>query len=276
MAKKVLAVLSEYGYWGEELLGPMENLEAARYELVFATPGGKRAHALSPSMNPDYVDPPLGICVTSAEVAKKVRSLDESAKLDNPVNLSRWFPERPYHSATNFLREFEDYHLKLSALQKELDEYSALLLVGGSGSILDMVNNQRLHDVILGFYKAGKPLGAICYSVACLVFARDIVERRCIIDGKQVTGHCIEYDYHDRTGFHGTDFTIGPPPYALEYLLKDAVGPKGHYHGNFGKQTSVIVDYPFITARSSQCSYEFGEKFVEVLDRGLKIYGWQS
>jgi len=69
-----------------------------------------------------------------------------------------------------------------------------------------------------------------------------------------VTGHCIEYDYHDGTGFVGTDFNMGPPPYVLEYILRDAVGPQGQYHGNFGKETSVIVDYPFITARSLQCS----------------------
>jgi len=274
MSKKVLTVLSEYGYWGEELLGPMENLEASGYELVFVTPKGKRAHALPPSMDPKYVDPPLGVCVTSEEVAKKARALEESNKLDNPINLSEWFPERPYHSATNFLREFEKYYLKLSELQKELDRYSALLLVGGSGPIVDMVNNQRLHDVILGFYKSGKPIGAICYGVACLAFARDIVDRKCIIEGKHITGHCIEYDYHDGTGFLGTDFNMGPPPYALEYMLTDAVGRNGQYHGNFGKRTSVIVDYPFITARSTQCSYEFGEKFFEVLEKGLKRYGW--
>lgn len=38
MSKKVLAVLSEYGYWGEELLGPMENLEGAGYVLPIKTP----------------------------------------------------------------------------------------------------------------------------------------------------------------------------------------------------------------------------------------------
>jgi putative intracellular protease/amidase len=136
------------------------------------------------------------------------------------------------------------------------------------------VNNQRVHDIVLGFYRADKPIAAICYGVATLVFARDFSERTCILRGKHVTGHCIEYDYHDGTGFLGTDFNMGPPPYVLEYILRDAVGPDGMYHGNFGKQTSVIVDYPFITARSLQCSHEFGEQFVNMLDNGLRRYGW--
>lgn len=274
MPKKILTVLSDYGYWGEELLGPMEELEAAGYGLVYVTPKGTRPEALPPSYDPGYIDPPLGKSVTSSNTAQKVIKLNKSKKLDNPKNLSTWFPERPYFSAPDFLRKLEAYYLKLSDLQKELDEYDALLLIGGSGPLVDMVNNQRVHDVILGFYRKGKPLGGICYGVACFVFARDITERKCIIKGKHVTGHCIEYDYHDGTGFLGTDFNMGPPPYTLEYMLSDAVGPEGQYHGNFGKATSVIVDYPFITARSNQCSYEFGKKFVEVLQNGVKRYGW--
>ena len=139
----------------------------------------------------------------------------------------------------------------MEELSINLDEYSALLLVGGSGPIVDMVNNQRLHDVILDFYKKDKPIAAECYGVACLVFARDIEDRKSILSGKHVTGHPLEYDYKDGTGFINTDFNMGPPPYTLEYMLRDAVGPNGQYHGNVGKKTSVIVDYPFITSRST-------------------------
>ncbi len=272
--KKALVVLSEYGYWGEELLGPLENLEAKGYECTFVTPKGKRSHALPPSYDQAYVDPPLGKPVTSAATAAKVKKLDESTKLDNPRSLASWLPERPYFSAPEFLRQLEKYYADLKKAEADLKQYDTLVLVGGSGPLVDMVNNQRVHDLVLAFYKAGKPIGAICYGIACLVFARDLYLRKCILEGKHVTGHCIEYDYHDGTGFLGTDFCIGPPPYVLEYMLRDAVGPTGQYHGNFGKETSVIVDYPFVTARSNQCSYEFGEKLVEVLEGGLKRYGW--
>lgn len=47
---KVLVVLSEYGYWGEELVGPLEVLDDKGYDVVFMTPTGKRAGALPPSM----------------------------------------------------------------------------------------------------------------------------------------------------------------------------------------------------------------------------------
>ncbi|MCA8931965.1 MAG: DJ-1/PfpI family protein [Rhodospirillaceae bacterium] len=273
--RRILAVMSEFGYWGIELVGPLRKLQAAGYAFDFVTPKGTRAPCLPPSRDDTYVDPPLGVCVTTPGDKAMVDAFEATDALDSTLNLSEMFPERPYYSAPDFLRKLEAYYVaRIAAQKKAVAAYDSVLLVGGSGPIIDMVNNQRVHDLILGFHAAGKPIGAICYGVATLVFARDFNERRPIIRGKHITGHCIEYDYHDNTGFVGTDLNMGPPPYCLEYMLTDAVGPEGQYHGNFGKPTSVIVDYPFITARSLQCSHEFGDRFVDVLKHDLKRSGW--
>lgn len=277
MAKKILIVLSEWGYWGEELVGPLETFDAAGYQSVFATPTGKRPVALTGSMDPTYVDPPLGRPVVSDIMAEKVKALDDpgNSRLNNPKNLKAWLPERPYWSSPKFIREMEDYYRKLDQVrEQELQRYDALLIVGGSGPLVDLANNQRVHDLILSFRQLGKPIAAECYGVACLAFARDLGDRKSILWGKHVTGHCLEYDYKDGTGFMGTTFNMGPPPYPLEYILRDATGPEGQFHGNVGKETSVIVDYPFITGRSTPDSYLTGRKVVEVLEQGLKRYGW--
>jgi len=272
---RVLVILSEFGYWGEELIGPVETFDKSGYQMDFATPKGGRAHALPPSMDESYLDPPLGRGVTSAEVAAKVREFDKSPRLDNPISLEKLLPESPYFSSHNYVREMEAYYKELDRVAEEVtSKYDALLLVGGSGPIVDMVNNQRVHDLILAFRRMGKPIGAECYGVACLAFARELEDRKSIIWGKHVTGHCKEYDYKDGTGFLGTDLNMGPPPYPLEYILRDATGPDGAYHGNVGKETSVIVDYPFITGRSTPDSYLTGQKMVEVLEKGLKRWGW--
>lgn len=102
-----------------------------------------------------------------------------------------------------------------------------------------------------------------------------------------MTGHPIDYDYLDGTGFegpHAPDGTnrgfgdgyinFGPPFYPLEYILRDAVGPTGEFIGNVGRPISVIVDYPFITSRSTAESAECGRMLVEVLDKGLVRSGW--
>ena len=273
--KRILAVMSEWGYWGIELVAPYNKLVSAGYRFDFFTPKGKRSPVLPPSVDPTFFDPPLGVCVTTPDDASLVKAFESTNVLDRTLSLSALFPARPYYSVPDFLRQLETYYEARRKAQLEtVASYDAVLLVGGSGPIVDIVNNQRGHDLVLGFHAANKPIAAICYGVATLAFARDFNERESILSGKHVTGHCIEYDYQDGTGFVGTDFCIGPPPYVLEYVLSDAVGPQGRYHGNFGKRTSVIVDYPFVTARSLQCSHEFGDALLTVLEEGLRRYGW--
>ncbi|MFD0688705.1 type 1 glutamine amidotransferase domain-containing protein [Actinomadura fibrosa] len=274
MSRTVLVVLSEHGYWGEELLGPLTEFDASGYDVTFVTPTGKRPRALPPSLDPSYVDPPLGRSVTTEEVARLARALDESNRLDSPLDLEQWVPERPYMSDPGYLARLESYHRRIELLASDIERYDAILIVGGSGPIVDLANNERVHELILAFLRAGKPIAAECYGVACLAFARELGDRASIIAGKHVTGHPKEYDYKDGTGFLGTDFNMGPPPYPLEYILRDATGPNGAYHGNVGKPLSVIVDHPFVTGRSTPDSFLTGRKLVEMLDHGLVRYGW--
>jgi putative intracellular protease/amidase len=274
MTKQVLVVLSEWGYWGEELVGPLEVLDEHGYKAVFMTNKGKRPHALPPSMEAGFWDPPLDKVVTDEYYAAKSREVDESNRLDNPINLSEWFPERPYFNAANFGHALEAYYTERDKCWEELKQYDALLMAGGSGPMVDMVNNQRLHDVILGFHNAGKLIAAECYAVTCLAFARDWIERKSIISGKHVTGHAMEYDYKDGTGFLGVDANFGPPFYPLELILRDATAPDGQFHGGVGRTRSIILDYPFLTGRSTQDSRMVGELMIEVLENGLKRYGW--
>jgi hypothetical protein len=125
--KKILSVLSNYGYWGVELTGPMVKLEQAGYELVFATPKGARPIALPPSYDEKYWDPPLGTFVNSRFDVEQVKSRKDSPKLDHPINISEWMPERPYFSVQNFIREWEKYFKIVRERYKELEQYAGLL-----------------------------------------------------------------------------------------------------------------------------------------------------
>lgn len=274
MTKKILCMLSEFGYWGEELVGPLEVLDAKGYQVTFMTNKGRRPHALPPSMQEGFFDPALKKVVTNAYYARRTREVDESTRLDNPINLSSWFPERPYFNAENFGAALEAYYQAREKCWRDLESYDALLMPGGSGPIVDMVNNQRLHDVILGFLAQDKLICAECYAVPCLAFARDWTDRKSILQGKHVTGHALEYDYKDGTGFLGVDFNMGPPPYPLELILRDATAPDGQYHGGVGHTISTILDYPFLTGRSTQDSRLCGELMVKVLEDNLRRYGW--
>jgi len=288
MTKNILFVVSEWGYWGEELIGPLEACEGQDYQITFMTPTGKRPTALAVSMDASYADPPLGRSVTSEEMAAKTRAIHESNRLDNPKSLADWFPVRPYPSSPTYLRDMEAYYARREDLtNQELTKYDALCVVGGSGALIDLANNQRLHDVIMGFVSLDRLIAVECYGVSCLPFAREIDQRQSLIWGKRVTGHVIEYDYLDGTGFEGPHaidgsnagfgdgfINFGPPMYPLEYILRDAVGPEGEFIGNVGRRTSVVLDWPFLSSRSTASSVECGRIMVEALENGLRRYGW--
>ncbi|HIK08994.1 MAG TPA: DJ-1/PfpI family protein [Oscillatoriaceae cyanobacterium M33_DOE_052] len=287
-SKNILMLISEWGYWGEELVGPVEACDKVGYNITFMTPTGKRPTPLSVSCAPGYIDPPLGRSVTSEEMGKKTVALDKSGRLDKPKNLAEWVPQRPYPSSPTYLRDMEAYYKRTDAIiDNELGEYDAFVIVGGSGALIDLANNSRVHQLILGFVKLNKPIACECYGVACLAFARDFREKKSLIWGKHVTGHPIDYDYVDGTGFEGPHaldgsnkgfgdgyINFGPPFYPLEYIMRDAVGPDGTFIGNVGHETSVLVDYPFITSRSTASSLKCGEILIKVLEEGMTRYGW--
>jgi putative intracellular protease/amidase len=273
--RSILCVLSEYGYWGEELVEPLELFDQAGYKTVFATPRGKNPPVIPVSMDPDFIDPALGRPVVSKEVAEKVKAIEESNRLDNPINIEEYMPGSPYISAENYLANLEEYYEKLEVAEKMLIPYDALLMVGGSGPIIDMANSQRLHDIVLTFYKQNKLIAAECYATTVLIFARDPRIKKCLLKGRKVTGHPIEFDYKDDYGFVDLPL-IHEVPYPLEYMLRDAVGPKGEFIGNAGSPTSVVLDYPILTSRSVASSRLCGEIMIKSLEKGLKRYGWNT
>ena len=99
LTKRILIVLSEFGYWGEELVGPLETFDEAGYEVDFATPKGKRPDAArrrawtrSTSTRRSASPSPRRRWPTRSR-----RSTPRS-RYDKPIDISAWIPERPYWS----------------------------------------------------------------------------------------------------------------------------------------------------------------------------------
>jgi putative intracellular protease/amidase len=195
MKNKVLIAVSEHGFWVEELVLPIDHLNKAGIEYDIITPTGAMPFPDGASLDSTYVDPPLGRPVTSPELAERGKNTNWEEFFKNRKNLSEEYPLRPYLSTNNYVGHMEEYYAERNKAWKDIDNYDALLLVGGSGPIVDMVNNQRLHDLILGFYYADKPIAAECYTVTCIAFSRELDTRESILKGKHCTGHTMEYDY---------------------------------------------------------------------------------
>ena len=250
MSKKVLMLASNYGLWAEELQAPWDALRKAGFDVTLATRTGKTPLPHMLSMDPNMIDPVQNYNVNPKEVVDRVIEILKTGEWDHPKTLD----------------------------EVKMDDYDALVVIGGPGSVLDLVGNHRVHNLLLKAYKSGKWIGAICYAVGSLVWARDPDNGdRSIIYGRRVTAHPREWDFTFDIGYplfgatednKGTDIVTPGFAFPLKPVIDDAVGLYGEV---FADPTSnrqkpqVVVDKPFITALSVESSIEFGRKLVEKL-----------
>ena len=93
-------------------------------------------------------------------------------------------------------------HMKLVEDTKRLaeigvDDYDALLVIGGQGPMYTFYENDSVHAVIRDFYEAGKPTAVICHGTCALLKTR-LSGGDLLVEGKTWTGFAnSEEDFAD-------------------------------------------------------------------------------
>jgi putative intracellular protease/amidase len=93
-------------------------------------------------------------------------------------------------------------HAKLVAESKPLgdvrvDDYDALLAIGGQGPMYTFYENESVHELIRDFYEVGKATAVICHGTCALLKTR-LSDGSLLVDGKTWTGFAnSEEDYVD-------------------------------------------------------------------------------
>ncbi len=256
---KVLIVASNYGVWAEELQGPWDALKGAGHELTLATYLGKTPLPGAISMDPDFVDPM------------------QKVKMNPPALLAR----------INEILDHGEWGSPILTRDANMDDYDALVVVGGAGSALDVAGSGLVHRLVLDAYKSGKTIGALCYAVAALAFTRDPGNgMKSVIYGKHVTAHPHAWDFVEDLEYEVVRATPDNPRiqlktsgfvFPLQYMVEDAVGPDGSVASDPAtsrERPSVVYDPPFVTGLSVESAQAFGQKLVEVLaSQGALVHG---
>jgi putative intracellular protease/amidase len=68
-----------------------------------------------------------------------------------------------------------------------IDDYDAVLFVGGQGPMFTFVDNDQVHRVLTSFRESGKVTGVICHATAVLLTARGS-DGSLLVEGKTWTG----------------------------------------------------------------------------------------
>ncbi|SFC36436.1 DJ-1/PfpI family protein [Spirosoma endophyticum] len=250
MSKNVLILASNVGLWGEELQAPWDALKKAGFNVTLATPKGLTPLPLQLSMDKGFVDPMQNYNVNPAEVVDRINEILDTGEWDTPIKI-------------------ED---------AKMEDYDALVLVGGPGSPLDIVGNAYVHDLCVKAFNQEKVLGALCYAVGAFVWARDVdTLHRPIIYGKKIVAHPRAWDFTGPLNYPlvrttpenaGTDLVTQGFVFPLQVIVEDAVGPMGKVYSDpttNREKPQVMYDHPFVTALSVESSIAFGDKMVEAL-----------
>ena len=252
MTKNVLIIASNYGLWAEELQGPWDALVSAGHNVTLATYLGKRPLPLIFSEDPDFVDPAQDVRVNTQEVVDRVKELIASGVWDNPIKVG----------------------------DANMDDYDSLVLVGGPGAPLDITGNPAIHRLAEKAYEDGKIIGAMCYAIGALVWARTPDNRgKSILWGHTVVAHPREWDFTGDLPYPldgvtednpGTNIVTPGFVYPLAVIVEDAVGPDGRVISDptaSRAAPSVIYDHPFVSGLSVESSAAFGDKLAHVLGK---------
>jgi putative intracellular protease/amidase len=93
-------------------------------------------------------------------------------------------------------------HMKLVEESKSLgdvrvDEYDALLVIGGQGPMYTFYENEAVQGVVRDFYEGGKPTAVICHGT-CVLLKTRLADGSLLVEGKTWTGFAnSEEDYAD-------------------------------------------------------------------------------
>lgn len=69
----------------------------------------------------------------------------------------------------------------------DLDDFDALFIVGGQSPMVSMVDDTRVHNVVAGFYEAGKVTSAVCHGT-CVLLKTRLSDGSLLVEGKTWTG----------------------------------------------------------------------------------------
>ena len=252
MNKNVLVLATNYGLWAEELQAPWDALKKAGFNLTLATEQGKTPLPFILSMDSEFIDPLQHYKVNPKEVVDRVNQILDTGEWDHPIKIA----------------------------QANMDDFGALVIVGGVGASLDLNGNRKVHQLVYSAYKSGKIIGALCYAVGSLLWTRDPKNNnKSILYGKTVTAHPVSWDIDVDLPYtlvratpdnKGTDLMTPGFVYPLQPIVEDAVGPHGKVLSDpkaNREHPLVAYDHPFVTGLSVESSIAFGNKLVEVLSK---------
>ncbi len=246
---KALIATSTTDFDPTEVAVPWKILRDAGVDVTFATDTGEMGAADEHMLKGEYFGVLRPLLIARKDARKIYAEMLESPEFQNPIS-------------------YDDIRV---------EDYDGLLLPGGhAAGIMAYLESEVLQSAIVGFFKADKPVGAICHGVVAAARAIDPDTGKSVLYGRITTAlHKVQ----EKTAHKLTQRIMGD--YYLTYPtpVEDEVVAALKQRKDFRwTQTPVLRDSPkklkrgftvrdgnYISARWPGDAYRFGTEFLEML-----------
>lgn len=225
---KVLFVLTSHselgntgkktGFWIEEFAAPYYKLHDAGVEVVLASPKGGQ-----PPIDPKSDEP-------ESQTPATIRFKEDKALQQLLANTKK-------------------------ITEVSADDFDAVFYPGGHGPLWDLSNDADSIKLIESFWRAGKPVSAVCHAPAVLLNVKE-KNGEPLVKGKHVTG----FTNSEEAAVQLTD--------VVPFLLEDALKEKGGLYSSKADWASHIVTDGFlITGQNPASSEAVAEQLMVLLNK---------
>jgi protease I len=247
---RILIPLAAYGFDPTETAIPWQLLTRNGHEVIFATPAGKQAEADSRMLKGTGLGLLKKLLKAREDAIRAYYEMENSPAFINPISY-------------NDIRE-SDYH--------------ALLLPGGHDKgVKEYLESKILQQRVVDFFKANKPVGAICHGV--VLAARSI---------DPATGKSVLYDYkttallktqeltaYNVTRFWLKDYYLTYPEHTVQEEVTSVLshkenfitGPKPLFRDRINniERGFTVRDRNYLSARWPGDAYRFSSELLKML-----------
>ena len=225
---KVLIVLTSHselgntgkktGFWIEEFAAPYYILKDNGIDITLASPKGGQ-----PPIDPKSAEPESQTDAT--------RRFNDDKELQGKL------------ANTKILSELKS------------DDFDAVFYPGGHGPLWDLTNDQDSINLIQSFWKAKKPVAAVCHAPSVLLNVKD-EKGDYLLKGKNVTG----FANSEEQAVQLTDI--------VPFLLEDELKSKGATYSKKEDWSSYVVkDGLLVTGQNPASSAEAAKELIALLKK---------
>lgn len=247
---KVILPIPTYGFDPTEVAIPWKILSEKKIEVLFSTPSGKKANADIKMLTGENLGIWKGILQARKDAVEAYREMETSKAFCDPIKYS----------------------------EVKENAFDALLLPGGHDrGVKEYLESTILQQLIVDFFKAKKPVAAICHGVVLAARSIDPDTGRSVIHNYKTTSllKTQELTAYTMTKLWLKDYYLTYP----EITVQDEVTAVLSDKSNFLKGTTpffrddlrhlergfTVRDGNYLSARWPGDAYNFSLEFIKML-----------